>query len=97
MLLMQRFPVQRVAATIILLWGVCLCCTVVCRDYKSLYTQRFFLGFLEGGVSPMAMVIVSNYYTKSEQGFRQGIWNSSGTFHLISTFAYRNYFLANTF
>lgn len=80
MMLMQRFPLERVAAAIIGLWGVCLLCTVACTDYKTLYVQRFFLGLLEGGVSPMCMVIVSSFYKKGEQSLRQGVWMSSGRF-----------------
>lgn len=51
--LAQRFPVERVASLITTVWGVCLILTVVCHNYQGLYAQRFFLGFLESGISPM--------------------------------------------
>ncbi|KAF3002587.1 hypothetical protein E8E13_008268 [Curvularia kusanoi] len=76
MYLAQRFPIERVASAIVTVWGVCLILTVVCRDYKDLYAQRFFLGFLESGISPMFMVIVGSFYKKNEQAFRMGIWYS---------------------
>jgi predicted MFS family arabinose efflux permease len=58
MMLAQRYPIERVASGIVTLWGICLILTVVCKDYKTLYTQRFFLGLLESGISPMFMMIV---------------------------------------
>ncbi|KAL9563804.1 hypothetical protein ACKAV7_012046 [Fusarium commune] len=85
MMLAQRYPIERVASTIVTLWGVCLILTVVCKDYKTLYVQRFFLGFLESGISPMFMMIVGSFYRKNEQAMRMGIWYScTGYVSIIS-------------
>ncbi|KAK5101135.1 hypothetical protein LTS08_004741 [Lithohypha guttulata] len=70
----QRFPIERVASGIVLVWGVCLMCTAACHNFQSLYAQRFFLGLLESGVSPMFMLIVSGFYLKTEQALRMGAW-----------------------
>lgn len=43
------------ASGIVTLWGICLLLTIVCKDYQGLYVERFFLGLLEAGVSPMFM------------------------------------------
>lgn len=58
MALAQRFPIERVASGIVTVWGICLICTPACRDYRDIYAQRFFLGLLESGISPMFMMIV---------------------------------------
>lgn len=58
MALAQRYPIERVASLIVAVWGICLILTTACFNYQTLYTERFFLGFLESGVSPMFMVIV---------------------------------------
>lgn len=71
-LLAQRFPIERVASVTVTLWGICLLLTITCFNYQSLYAQRFFLGFLESGVSPMFMLIVGSWYKKDEQAFRMG-------------------------
>ncbi|KAH8695731.1 major facilitator superfamily domain-containing protein [Phaeosphaeriaceae sp. PMI808] len=76
MYLAQRFPIERVASGIVTIWGICLILTIACRDFKDLYVQRFFLGLLESGVSPMFMVIVGSFYKKNEQAFRMGVWYS---------------------
>ncbi|VTT69226.1 unnamed protein product [Fusarium fujikuroi] len=85
MMLAQRYPIERVASGIVTLWGICLILTVVCKDYKTLYTQRFFLGLLESGISPMFMMIVGSFYKKNEQAMRMGIWYScTGYVSIIS-------------
>lgn len=72
MVLAQRFPIERVASAIVTLWGVCLILTSACFSYRALYAQRFFLGMLESGVSPMFMIVVGSWYKKDEQAFRMG-------------------------
>ena len=58
MMLVQRYPIERVASIVVTLWGACLICTPACSNYKGLYAQRFFLGFLESGISPTFMLVV---------------------------------------
>jgi hypothetical protein len=58
MVIAQRFPIERVACVVVTLWGLTLLLTTVCTNYQGIYAQRFFLGLLESGVSPMFMVIV---------------------------------------
>lgn len=76
-LMAQRFPIERVTATVICIWGICLLCTIACHNYQGLYSQRFFLGFLESGISPMFMLIVTGFYKKNEQAMRIGVWFSA--------------------
>ncbi|KAK5191772.1 hypothetical protein LTR99_008497 [Exophiala xenobiotica] len=73
-LMAQRFPIERVAAGIVCVWGVCLMCSAACHNYQSFYAQRFFLGFLESGISPMCMLVVGQFYKKDEQALRMGAW-----------------------
>ncbi|KAF2181600.1 MFS transporter [Zopfia rhizophila CBS 207.26] len=75
-LMAQRWPIERVAAGIVCMWGICLMCTAACHNYQSLYAQRFFLGFLESGISPMFMLVVGGWYKKREQALRMGAWYS---------------------
>ena len=73
-LLAQRFPIERVAASIVAVWGVCLMCSAACHNFQAFYAQRFFLGFLESGISPMFMLVVGGWYKKPEQALRMGAW-----------------------
>lgn len=51
--------------------------TAGCTNHHGLYAQRFFLGMIEAGVSPMFMLIVSGFYRKNEQALRMGAWYSA--------------------
>lgn len=73
-LMAQRWPIERVSSGIIAVWGVCLMCSAACHNWQGFYAQRFFLGFLESGVSPMFMLIVGGWYKKKEQALRMGAW-----------------------
>jgi MFS family permease len=70
--LAQKYPVENVAGGLVLLWGVCFILTAACTTYQGLYTQRFFLGALEAGVSPIFMLIVGQFYRKDEQALMMG-------------------------
>ncbi|CAI6341514.1 unnamed protein product [Periconia digitata] len=76
-LMAQRWPIERVAACIVAIWGVCLMCSAACHNWQGFYAQRFFLGFLESGISPMFMLVVGGWYKKREQALRMGIWYSA--------------------
>lgn len=73
-LMAQRWPIDRVAAGLIVVWGICLMCTAAVSTYQGLYAQRFFLGFLESGISPMFMLVVGSWYRTPEQALRMGAW-----------------------
>ncbi|SMY30013.1 unnamed protein product [Zymoseptoria tritici ST99CH_1A5] len=75
--LSQKYPIERVMFGIVIAWGACLMCTASVSTYQGLYAQRFFLGFLEAGVSPGWMMVVGGWYRKPEQAFRMGIWYSA--------------------
>ncbi|KAF2647125.1 allantoate permease [Lophiostoma macrostomum CBS 122681] len=74
MMLVQKYPIERVASILVAVWGACLICTPACTNYKGLYAQRFFLGFLESGISPAFMLVVGSFYKKQEQALRMGLW-----------------------
>lgn len=95
MLLAQRYPVERVASAIVTLWGVCLISTTACTNYQGIFAQRFFLGMLEVGISPMFMLIVGSWYKKDEQAMRMGSVNTQCHFctsSLLSSFPSPFYF-----
>jgi MFS family permease len=73
-LMAQRFPIERVAAGIVFIWGVVMMATAGCQTFHGLYAQRFFLGMIESGVSPMFMLVVAGFYQKHEQALRMGAW-----------------------
>ena len=75
--LLQRFSLPRVLPILVFIWGAVAMLTAAVTTFKGLYAQRFFLGFVEAVIPTSFMVIVSGYYTQSEQALRQSWWFSS--------------------
>lgn len=49
--LAQRFRIAKMTGLYTLIWGVVLLMSIVVKDYKGAYAQRFCLGLFEAGVS----------------------------------------------
>lgn len=75
--LLQRFSYPRVLPWIIIIWGGIVMSTAGITSYKTLYVQRFFLGFIESIIPTAFMTIVSGSYTQREQALRQSWWFSA--------------------
>jgi MFS family permease len=74
MMMAQRWPIERVAAGITFIWGICVMSSAGCKTYGEFYAQRFFLGVIEAGISPLFMLVVGGWYKKNEQALRMGAW-----------------------
>lgn len=84
-LLAQRFTPKRVCSTLTIIWGIIVLLTPTCKTFGGLLANRFFLGLVEAGVSPIFMLVVGLWYTQKEQSFRSAIWYScSGGSMLVS-------------
>ncbi|KAE8420570.1 major facilitator superfamily domain-containing protein [Aspergillus pseudocaelatus] len=84
-LLAQKYRIRVVCSVICVLWAVVILCTPACTSYAGLLVNRFFLGLIEAGVSPICMLVVGLWYTHSEQVLRSSFWYScSGGSLLIS-------------
>ncbi|KAL6415591.1 allantoate permease [Ilyonectria robusta] len=84
-LLAQKFPTRWVITAICILWGVVVLTTPACKTFEHFLVNRFFLGLIEAGVSPMFMMIVGLWYTHAEQVSRSSWWYSfSGGSLLVS-------------
>ncbi|GAA5942843.1 uncharacterized protein JCM15063_002810 [Sporobolomyces koalae] len=84
-LLLQRLPLAKTLSACIFFWGVTVILTVVVQSYQGLVVQRVFLGVLESSVSPGFVMITTQWYRKSEQASRIGIWYSAtGIFSAFS-------------
>ncbi|KIX08511.1 uncharacterized protein Z518_03167 [Rhinocladiella mackenziei CBS 650.93] len=81
----QRWPIERVAAGISFIWGITVMCSAACKTYGGFFAQRFFLGVIEAGISPIFMLVVGGWYKKNEQAFRMGAWFScTGYISIVS-------------
>ncbi|KAH7145438.1 major facilitator superfamily domain-containing protein [Dactylonectria estremocensis] len=84
-LLAQKYPPRIVCTIICIIWAVITLCTAACTSFGGLLANRFALGLIEAGVSPIFMLVVGLWYTHSEQVSRSSWWYSfSGGSLLIS-------------
>lgn len=84
-LLAQRFRPKRVCSILTIIWGIIVLLTPTCSSFAGILANRFFLGLVESGVSPIFMLVVGLWYTQEEQSMRSSIWYScSGGSMLVS-------------
>lgn len=83
---LQRFNLGRILGVIVVFWALVCMLTATMTSWRGLYTQRFFLGFIESVIPTGFMCIVSGYYTQDEQALRQSWWfSSTGLFTIIGS------------
>jgi len=93
-LLAQRYRPKRVCSALSILWAIIVLTTPACKSYSGILANRFFLGVVESGVSPIFMLVVGLWYTHEEHSLRSSLWYSfSGGSLLISPLI--NYGLAH--
>lgn len=75
--LLQRFPLAKTTAIIIVCWGVVMACGGAAQNYAGFVTTRTLLGALEGAITPSFIVLTSQWYKKNEQFTRTLFWFGS--------------------
>lgn len=80
---MQRLPLAKYLSVNIFVWGGILACTAACKNWAGLMLVRTFLGIFESTVTPGFVLITSQWYKRSEQPLRIGIWYSFNGFAQI--------------
>jgi MFS family permease len=68
--LLQRLPIAKVISITTIIWGVILITTPACTNFAGIAANRFLLGFFEAVVNPGFVLIMSIWYTTSEQPLR---------------------------
>lgn len=69
-------PLAKFTSANIIIWGAILCFMSVAKGFASLMVVRFLLGFFESTIAPSLMIFTAQWYKKSEQGTRTGLWTA---------------------
>ncbi|EXJ84622.1 hypothetical protein A1O3_05292 [Capronia epimyces CBS 606.96] len=87
--LITKVPVGRLLGVAASLWGVVMMCMAACNNFAGLATVRFFLGLLESPAFPSAMILIGNFWKRSEQPLRIALWYNTfaGIFGGLLAFA----------
>jgi Major Facilitator Superfamily. len=58
-LLIQRLPVAKLYAGMVLGWAILLLCTAVTQNFAGLATVRFLMGMTEAAVFPISSILTA--------------------------------------
>ncbi|KAI8941695.1 hypothetical protein NX059_002905 [Plenodomus lindquistii] len=64
---------------IMFFWSLAMICQGFVKDYSGLMATRVFLGVFEGGLFPGVNYYISQWYVRSECGFRMALFFSAAT------------------
>ncbi|CDR41419.1 CYFA0S07e01882g1_1 [Cyberlindnera fabianii] len=63
---LQKLPPVRTSSGCIVIWGTIQCLCAACKTYPTFMVCRVLLGALEAFVSPIFVIIMNQYFRKSE-------------------------------
>lgn len=74
--LVQRFPVAKFTAVLLVAWGIVMVCSAACQSFAGYIVCRVLLGMLESAVTPAFSHITSQWYRRDsgEQFSRTCFW-----------------------
>lgn len=72
--LLQRFPLAKVVACAVVIWGVVVCCHGACQSSATFLFCRTLLGVFESFMDPAYMLLTSQWYRRDEQYLRSACW-----------------------
>ncbi|KAJ1306195.1 hypothetical protein OPQ81_010904 [Rhizoctonia solani] len=78
MLIVKRFPPNRVIGIVTIMWGVSSALQASAFDYAGIVTARYFMGLFEAGFGPVIPFYYSLFYLKSEHALRTSFFISAG-------------------
>ncbi|KAI8149505.1 major facilitator superfamily domain-containing protein [Fennellomyces sp. T-0311] len=64
---LQRLPISKYLGAILLVWGICLGCMALGKNFSQLAGLRFLLGFWEASTYPCIFLLISMLYRRHEQ------------------------------
>ncbi|KAI1380383.1 MFS general substrate transporter [Hypoxylon crocopeplum] len=73
-LLLQRVPIGKLVGGMLFVWGIVCMLQATVFNFGGFFVTRFFLGMLEGCISPAWVLLTSMLWTRHEQSFRSSIW-----------------------
>ena len=71
-LLIQRLPVAKLYAGMVIGWAILLLCTAATQNFAGLATVRFLMGMTEAAVFPISSILTVMWW--SEQPIRVAFW-----------------------
>jgi sugar phosphate permease len=100
----ERRSTKNLVFVSLILWGACAALTGVVSNVASLMAIRFMLGVVQAAVMPAMLILISNWFTKSERSRANTLlilgnpvtvlWMSVVSGYLVDSFGWRCMFIA---
>lgn len=76
-LILQRYPIGKLIGCMLFIWGAVCMLQAAVFNFAGFFAIRFFLGMLEGCISPAFVILTSMLWTRQEQALRTSFWLST--------------------
>jgi sugar phosphate permease len=73
--LANRWSAKKVIAILLVFWGICAIGCGLVKTYQQLVIMRVLLGVAESGVFPATLVLLANWFPRSERARANAYWN----------------------
>ena len=71
----SRWSARKVVSLFLIAWGLCAVGCGLSRTFRQFEVMRFFLGVAESGVFPATLVLLANWFPRSERARANAYWN----------------------
>lgn len=73
-ILVEKYDANRLIMMFSVAWGLVAVATGFVQNVTQLYVLRFLLGFIDGGVWTMILIVLTRWFPENERGTSNGIW-----------------------
>ncbi|EXJ93191.1 hypothetical protein A1O3_01748 [Capronia epimyces CBS 606.96] len=74
---LQRFPIGKTIGYMLFVWAAVCMLQAAVFNFAGFFAVRFFMGMLEGCISPAFILLTSMLWTRQEQALRTSFWLST--------------------
>jgi sugar phosphate permease len=73
--LASHWSARKVISLLLVAWGICAVGCGLARTFREFELMRFLLGVAESGVFPATLVLLANWFPRSERARANAYWN----------------------
>jgi MFS family permease len=73
--LASRWSAKKLIAILLVLWGICAVGCGMVTTFRGFEIMRFLLGVAESGVFPATLVLLANWFPRTERARANAYWN----------------------
>src|SRR5260370_40963284 len=83
--LANRWSAKKLVSILLVLWGICATGSGLVSSFSEFAVMRFLLGVAESGVFPATLVLLANWFPRSERARANAYWNLCQPLALVAS------------